>query len=116
MKQKEDATTMELDLGEKPLSPAPAPAPARRTDYSYEERGAIAVIRKAMLKKPEIITEIMRDQAYAQAGRLLMQAKTELAQLLEVNRAFIAAASILAKKQKADAVHEQDQQPQGENT
>ena len=100
MKQKEDTSTMELDLGEKPLSPAPAPA--RRTGYSYEERTAIAVVRKAMLKKPEIITEIMRDQAYAQAGRLLTQARDELAQLLEVNRAFIAAASILAKKQKAD--------------
>ena len=68
--------------------------------YTYEERVAIGVVRKSMIQKPEIITEIMRDQAYAQAARLLMQAKTELAQLLEVNRAFIEAASTLAKQQK----------------
>ena len=81
------------------------------TRYSYEERNAINVVRKSMLTKPEIITEIMRDQTYAQAGRLLMQAKTELAQLLEVNRAFIAAASVLALQQKKDA-----QQTEGEKT
>lgn len=67
--------------------------------FTYEERQAIATIRRSMMKKPEIITEIMKDMAHAQAGAVLLQAKKELAQLLEVNRAFIAAASILAKKE-----------------
>lgn len=67
--------------------------------FTYEERQAIATIRRSMMKKPEIITEIMKDMAHAQAGAVLLQAKKELDQLLEVSRAFIAAASILAKKE-----------------
>jgi len=68
--------------------------------YTIEERQAINVIRKAMLKKPEIIDEIMRDASYQLAERVLRQAKKELDQLLAVNRAFITAASTLAKHQK----------------
>jgi hypothetical protein len=70
------------------------------TAYTYEERMAINVIRKAMLKKPEIISVIMEGGSYAMAERVLLKAKGELAQLLEVNRAFVAAASVLAKQQK----------------
>ena len=68
--------------------------------FSYEERNAIAVIRKAMLRKPEIINEIMKGSAHDMAVRVLIQAETELEQLLEVNRAFVAAASTLAKQEK----------------
>ena len=68
--------------------------------YTYEERIAINTIRKSMLKKPEIITELMKDGAYVMAERVLLRAKDELSQLLEVNRAFVAAASVLAKQQK----------------
>ena len=68
--------------------------------YTYEERLAINTIRKSMLKKPEIITELMKDGAYAMAERVLLKARDELSQLLEVNRAFVAAASVLAKQQK----------------
>jgi hypothetical protein len=70
------------------------------TAYTYEERMAINTIRKSMLKKPEIISVIMKDGSYAMAERVLIQARDELAQLLEVNRAFVAAASVLAKQQK----------------
>lgn len=69
--------------------------------FNYVERNAIAVIRESMRSKPEIIQEIMKDIAYAQAAAVLMQAKKELEQLLEVNRAFVAAASALATKQKS---------------
>jgi hypothetical protein len=68
--------------------------------YTYEERIAINTIRKSMLKKPEIIARIMDGAAHEMAARVLLKAKDELSQLLEVNRAFVAAASVLAKQQK----------------
>lgn len=73
-----------------------------KVSYTYEERMAIATIRKSMLKKPEIISVIMEGGSYALAERVLVQAKTELAQLLEVSQAFVAAASVLAKQQKEE--------------
>jgi hypothetical protein len=68
--------------------------------YTYEERIAIKQIRESMLKKPEIIARIMDGAAHELAARVLLKAKDELSQLLEVNRAFVAAASVLAKQQK----------------
>ena len=72
----------------------------KKVHFTYEERNAIAVVRKSMRSKPEIITEIMKGGSYALAERVLIQAKTELNQQFEVNRAFIAAASELAKQHK----------------
>lgn len=72
----------------------------KKVAYTYEERMAIQTIRKSMLKKPEIIAEIMDGGSYSMAERVLLKAKDELAQLLEVSRAFVAAASTLAKQQK----------------
>jgi hypothetical protein len=68
--------------------------------YTYDELMAIKQIRKSMLTKPEIIAQIMEGGSYAMAARVLLKAKDELSQLLEVNRAFVAAASVLAKQQK----------------
>jgi hypothetical protein len=48
----------------------------------------------------EIIAQIMDGGSYAMAESVLLKARDELAQLLEVNRAFVAAASVLAKQQK----------------
>lgn len=70
--------------------------------YTYDERMAIRTIRKSMMKKPEIITEIMKDSGYQYANDVLVKARDDLAQLLEVSRAFVAAASVLAKKQKEE--------------
>lgn len=72
----------------------------RAVSYTYEERMAINTIRKAMRSKPEIVSVIMEGGSYAMAERVLLKARDELAQLLEVNRAFVAAASTLAKQQK----------------
>ena len=69
--------------------------------YTIQEIEAIRVIRKSMIKKPQIINHIMADAAHDMAARVLLQAKTELAQLLEVNRAFIAASSALIKQEKS---------------
>ena len=68
--------------------------------YTIDEIKAIDTIRKAMRTKPEIIARIMKDGSYAMAERVLLGAQDELSQLLEVNRAFVAAASTLAKQQK----------------
>lgn len=68
--------------------------------YNYEERNAIIVIRAAMLRKPHIIEEIMHDASREMAQRVLLKARDELAQLLEVNRAFVAAAAALVKQEK----------------
>ena len=67
---------------------------------NFEERQALNTLRKSIRSKPWIIEELMKDQAHVQAASILMQAKKEVEQLLEVNRAFIAAASHLAKQQK----------------
>lgn len=73
------------------------------TNYTYEERMAIILIRKSMIKKPDIITEIMKDAALQHANAVLLLAKTDLEQLLVVNRAFIAAAKTLVEHQKESA-------------
>jgi hypothetical protein len=70
------------------------------TAYTHEERMAINTIRNSMRSKPEIISHIMEGGSYAMAERVLLKARDELAQLLEVNRAFVAAASVLAEQQK----------------
>ena len=75
---------------------------AEKTQYTYEEREAIQTIRKAMLKKPQIIELIMKDTSRAMAQRVLLKARDELGQLLEVNRAFVAAASTLVKAEKQE--------------
>lgn len=68
--------------------------------YTYDELTAIRQIRKSMRKKPEIIAKIMEGASREMASRVLIQAKTELGQLLEVSRAFSAAAGVLAKQPK----------------
>lgn len=77
--------------------------------YTYEERMAIQTIRKSMMKKPEIVSEIMKNGSYAMAERALLQARNEIKQLLEVTQAFTAAAAVLAKQQKEQAHADQDE-------
>lgn len=77
--------------------PKPKPKPIQ---YTYEERQAIAVVRKSMRAKPEIVTEIMRDAGYEMASRVLIQTQKELNQLLAVSQAFSEAASVIAKHQQ----------------
>ena len=71
-----------------------------KTTYTYDERNAIIAIRKAMMKKPAIIHEIMRGLAREHAAGILQSAGVELNQLLEVSRAFSAAAAVLVKQEK----------------
>jgi hypothetical protein len=66
---------------------------------TYEERYAVDVLRKAIRKKPEIIELLVREQSKELANRVLTQVRDELTLLLEVNRAFSAAAAKLAKQE-----------------
>jgi hypothetical protein len=79
----------------------------RVVHYTHDEIMAIKQIRASMLTKPEIIERIMRDMPYEMASRVLLKAKDELTQLLEVNRAFVAAASVLAKQQNENKDEDQ---------
>lgn len=83
------------------------------TNYTIDEKQAIRTIRSVMLKKPEIITDIMHGMAYESANNVLLKAQIELTQLLEVSRAFTAAAVTLDQSQKAakQATDAPDTQP-----
>jgi hypothetical protein len=69
-------------------------------NLTYEERRALATMRNAIKRKPEIINELMKDLAYEGAHAVLVQLKTEMGQVMAVNRAFMEAAAALAKQQK----------------
>ena len=70
------------------------------TNYTIAEREAIAVVRKTMLTKPDIIKAIMKDMAYMQSFGILKQVSTELAQLQGVTRAFADATMAIMTQQK----------------
>jgi hypothetical protein len=69
--------------------------------YSLEVRQAIPVIRKALMKDPSIVNELLKDQSHELAYTVLKQLSENLKQILEVNQAFQAAAKKLAEQQKA---------------
>jgi len=64
---------------------------------TYEERQALAVIRKTLQRKPEIAEILLKDMAKEVAARVLTQAQKELNDLLLVSRAFSNAAAVLVK-------------------
>jgi len=70
------------------------------THYTLEEKQAIQVVRKAMLTKPAIVTEIMKDAGYEMAARVLVRTRVELKQLLTVAQTFTEAARVLAEHQQ----------------
>ena len=69
------------------------------TKYTIDERNAIALVRKTMLTKPDIIKAIMKDMAYMQSFGILQQAQRDLKQLLEVTQTFSGAAMAIMKQQ-----------------
>lgn len=64
---------------------------------TYEERQAIAVVRKLLKRKPQAATLVLTGMAKEVAVNVLLQAKKELADLLEVSHAITRAAGELAK-------------------
>ena len=70
------------------------------TKYTIDERNAIALVRKTMLTKPDIIREIMKDMAYMQSFGILKQVRTDLKQLQAVTQTFADAAMAIMKQQE----------------
>lgn len=73
------------------------PTEKKLPPMNYDERQAFMTVRKAIKRRPELAAALMEDMSKEVAVAVLLQAKTELDQLLVINRAFIAASSALAK-------------------
>lgn len=71
--------------------------PTTRAALNYTEREAIKVLRKAMVRKPEIIDELLKGMTKEIATRALLLIRDELDDMLTVTRAFQQAAGTLAK-------------------
>ena len=64
---------------------------------NYEERMALPVIRKLLLRKPEIAAVLLEGIVKQGALNVLLQAQKELAAMLAVSQAFSEAAGAIAK-------------------
>jgi hypothetical protein len=74
-----------------------------KRQWLYEERQAFLVLRKAIQNKPWMIEGLIKGLSEETAYSVLKQVSAELGRLLEVNRAFSAAAQALIPKKKKDA-------------
>lgn len=74
--------------------------PAPPLTLTYEERQALAVIRKLLRRKPEAAAALMEGMGKEVAARALIQVRDELNMMLRVSQAFSAAAGKLAKGDK----------------
>jgi predicted DNA-binding protein (UPF0251 family) len=70
---------------------------------NYEERNALAVVRKSMQRNPAMATALLEGMTKQVAVNVLLQAKKELADLLVVTQAITKAAGDLAS---SDALKE----------
>jgi hypothetical protein len=64
---------------------------------TYQEREAIHVLRKSLQTKPRIASLLLQGATREIAASVLFTMKKELNDLMVVNRAFMEAASALAK-------------------
>lgn len=69
---------------------------------TYDERQAVIVLRKAILRKPWIANELLRDMPREVATTALLSVRDNLEQMQQVARAFSEAAAVLAKQQQAE--------------
>ena len=68
--------------------------------FTYEERQALAVLRKSMRTKPQVAAALIEGMSRETAVSVLQQAQTELADLLKVTQALSAAAQTLIDLEK----------------
>lgn len=71
-----------------------------KISLTYEERQALPVIRRMLMRKPETAALVVEGMAKETAVRVLRGTKKELAVLLQVAHAFSAAAGELVKLDK----------------
>lgn len=64
---------------------------------TYEERQAWPVIRTLIKRKPELIPHLLEGMTKEAAQAVLLQARDELNALMNMSRAFTAAAAALVK-------------------
>lgn len=79
-----------------------------RAKLTYEENNALAVIRKALKRKPELAGVIIEGMGKDAAVSILMQARKEMADMLAVTKALTSAAGTMAQldnKEQSDAGH-----------
>jgi hypothetical protein len=67
---------------------------------SYEERQALAVMRKLLQRKPEAIGLLMADMSKAAAVNVLLTAKKEMEDLHTMSKAMVLAAAEIAKMEE----------------
>ena len=73
-----------------------------RPKLTYEENQALAVIRTARKRKPELANAIMEGMSREVAVNVLLQVQRELADLMAVSQAFTAASGKLAQLDKKE--------------
>ena len=73
--------------------------------FTYEERQAIAVLRKSIKRKPELANEIMKGMAREVAVNILLQVQKELSAMMIVSQAFSAAAKAVMPLDKKEPDH-----------
>jgi DNA-directed RNA polymerase subunit F len=64
---------------------------------TYEERQALATVRKLLKRKPEAAAMLMQDLTKAAAVNVLLTAKKEMQDLHLMAQAMVAAAGIIVK-------------------
>jgi hypothetical protein len=74
---------------------------------TYDERQALATVRKLIQRKPEAFGLLMQDMTKAAAVNVLLTAKKEMQDLHLMAQAMVSAAGIIAKM---------DQPTEGEST
>lgn len=77
-------------------------SPDTQLKLSYEERMALATLRKSLPRKPELAAALMQGMSKEVANAVLKQAAKELNDMLTVSRAFSAAAKALIALDKTE--------------
>lgn len=72
----------------------------QKLSLTVDELRAFRLLRDVIRRKPQIIPALLEGISREVAINVLMKAKTELNQLLEVNRAFVSASSALIDNQQ----------------
>lgn len=76
-----------------------------RAKLTYEENNALAVLRKALKRKPELASVIIEGMGKDAAVSILMQARKEMADMLAVTKAITTAAGTMAQLDNKEPSH-----------
>jgi hypothetical protein len=70
-------------------------------NMTYDEQTALRVLRRAIVRKPELAAELIKDLTKESAYHLLLQVQRELNMLHKLAEVMATAAAELAKQDKA---------------